>query len=292
LSNELAIVFTVDYFPPIVDDPNQYGRISAANSLSDVYAMGGRPILALNIVNFPKDLPMDILEDIIAGGSDVARSAGVIVAGGHSIDDDEPKYGMAVVGVVNPNEYVTNSGAKTGDKLILTKPLGTGIITTAAKDGIAKKADLDKAIMLMNVLNRDASEAMVTVGVNACTDVTGFGLMGHLLGMLKSNALTAKVFMNQVPAMDGATDLINLGAIPGGTVRNLESVAGDVDWHQSIKESDKILACDAQTSGGLLLSVPPEKLTALTEELDNRSVRHYLIGEILPSGPKRIIVEA
>lgn len=292
LSDELAIVFTVDYFPPIVDDPNQYGRISAANSLSDIYAMGGKPILALNIVNFPKDLDMDILESIIAGGYDVARSAGAIVAGGHSIDDTEPKYGMAVVGVVHPKKYVTNVGAKPGDKLILTKPLGTGIITTAAKDGIAKKSDLDEAIMLMNILNKDASEAMVSVGVNACTDVTGFGLAGHLLEMLRSNELTAKIFMNKIPVMNGVNDLIERGAIPGGTVRNLESVVDDIAWHKSAKESDKILVCDAQTSGGLLISVSSEKLTALTEELNSRSVRHYLIGEILASGAKKIIVEA
>jgi selenide,water dikinase len=288
LSDDLALVLTVDFFPPIVDDPFQYGAIAAANALSDVYAMGGQPIVALNIVAFPRDLSLDLLGQILAGGAHKAAEAGVAIVGGHSVNDDEPKYGLAVTGVVKPGAYVTNSGARPGDRLVLTKAIGTGIIATAGKNGQVDPEVLAGAVESMMTLNRAASEAMIAVGVDAATDITGFGLLGHLKGMMSSSGVAARVSRKAVPALPGAVELIEAGVAPGGTHRNVDSVSGSVRWHSSIGASDKIFLCDAQTSGGLLIAVAEGKLRQLLDQLKDRGVTGAVIGEVRDKDPGTI----
>jgi selenide,water dikinase len=282
MSDEMAIVSTVDFFPPIVDDPFKFGEIAAANALSDVYAMGGKPVIALNIVGFPVDLPHDILGEILSGGASKAQEAGVLIVGGHTVDDAEPKYGMSVTGVVHPGEQVTNAGAQPGDFLVLTKPIGTGIITTAGKQERVGAETLDRAVKIMSELNRKASEAMIHVGVNACVDITGFGLLGHLRLITEGSGVRAHVKVSDVPVIDGVQELLNIGIAPGGTHRNLESLDGVVDWHSAISAETQILLADAQTSGGLLMSVTPEKLDDLLAALGHAGVKtRAVIGKIV-----------
>ena len=270
LGEDTALVQTVDFFPPVVDDAFSFGAIAAANAFSDVYAMGGRPLLALNIVGFPADLPKEILGRILQGGGAKAEEAGVLVIGGHTVDDAEPKYGMAVTGTVEPGRQITNAGAKPGDALILTKPIGTGIITTAGKRELASADVLDNAIAVMSTLNRAASKAMVEVGVHACVDVTGFGLIGHLLGMLKASGASAELSFSDVPLLDGAESLAADGIVPGGTQRNREAAQASVEWAPELQEHQELLMCDAQTSGGLLIAVPEGRKDTLLAELENR----------------------
>jgi selenium donor protein len=293
LNEDLALVQTVDFFPPIVDDPWHFGAIAAANSFSDVYAMGGKPILALNMVCFPRDLPVDILGEIMKGAAAKAKEAGVLIVGGHTVDDEEPKYGMAVTGLVKPGEQVSNASAKAGDKLVLTKPIGTGIITTAGKEGVADAATLSRAIEVMSALNRAPSEAMIEVGVNACTDITGFGLLGHLQSMVEASGVTARVSFSQVPLIEGAWKLVQEGVAPGGTHRNLHSVEQVTSWDASLTNEAKIVLCDAQTSGGLLLSVPSVKVSALLKALSERGVSDaVVIGEVIERVASEIEVVA
>ncbi len=267
MDDELALIQTLDFFPPIVDDPFTYGEVAVANALSDVYAMGGRPILAMNIVGFPVELPKETLGEVLKGGASKAQEAGVLIVGGHTVDDKEPKYGLAVTGVIKPGLQVTAAGAKTGDALVLTKPIGTGIITTAGKEGRVRPEVLDNAVRAMSVLNRAAAEAMMRVGVNACVDVTGFGLLGHLRVMLDGSDVAARLELGKVPVLEGARELLEKGIAPGGTHRNLDSVAEVVRWHPDLDEETRLLLCDAQTSGGLLISVAPERLDELIREL-------------------------
>ena len=282
MDDETAIISTVDFFPPIVDDPFIFGEIAAANALSDVYAMGGKPIIALNIVGFPVDLPHDILGKILQGGAAKAEEAGVLIVGGHTVDDAEPKYGMAVTGVVEPGKQVTNAGACPGDVLVLTKPIGTGIITTAGKQERVSADTLDAAVAVMSELNRAASEAMMSVGAHACVDITGFGLLGHLRLIAQGSAVSARVSVGAIPVIEGVTELLDEGIAPGGTHRNLESLDGVVDWHADITEQTRILLADAQTSGGLLIAVAPEKLDALLDALANAGVQtRAVIGEVM-----------
>ena len=282
MSDELAIISTVDFFPPIVDDPFKFGEIAATNALSDVYAMGGKPIIALNIVGFPIDLPHEILGEILSGGASKADEAGVLIVGGHTVDDAEPKYGMSVTGVVHPGEQVTNAGAKPGDVLVLTKPIGTGIITTAGKQERASAEVIDRAVEIMGQLNRKASEAMMHVGVNACVDITGFGLLGHLRLIAEGSVVRARINVSEVPVIEGVTELLDMGIAPGGTHRNLESLDGVVDWHPDISDQTQILLADAQTSGGLLIAVAPEKTGALLTALNDVGVEtRAVVGEIL-----------
>ena len=296
LSDDLAVIQTVDFFPPIVDDPYSFGEIAVANALSDVYAMGGRPLLGLNIVGFPRELPKEILVSILQGGASKAREAGVLVAGGHTVDDAEPKYGMAVTGVVKPGMQVANSTVRAGDVLVLTKPIGTGIITTAGKDGVADADVLDGAIRTMAQLNHAASDAMVEVGVSACTDVTGFGLVGHLLGMLDASDAYATLHLGQVPLLEGARQLVDRGIAPGGTRRNLENANRRVRWDQAVGEPSKLLLCDAQTSGGLLISVPAPRLDTLLAKLKTGGVdTAEVVAEVHSegmSGDRRLSVVA
>ena len=282
MSDEMAIVSTVDFFPPIVDDPFKFGEIAATNALSDVYAMGGKPVIALNIVGFPVDLPHDILGEILSGGASKAQEAGVLIVGGHTVDDAEPKYGMSVTGVVHPGEQVTNAGAQPGDVLVLTKPIGTGIITTAGKQERVGAATLDRAVKVMSELNRKSSEAMMHVGVNACVDITGFGLLGHLRLIAEGSGVSAHVRMSDVPIIEGVQELLDMGIAPGGTHRNLESLEGVVDWHPDISAETQILLADAQTSGGLLMSVSPGKLDDLLTALGHAGVKtRAVIGKIV-----------
>ncbi len=294
MSDELALVQTVDFFPPVVDDPYAFGEIAAANALSDVYAMGGTPLTALNIVGFPVELPKDVLARVLQGGMSKAKEAGVLIVGGHTVDDEEPKYGMAVTGVVKPGRQVTVDAAKPGDVLVLTKPIGTGIITTAGKAERVDPEVLEGAVRTMSTLNRAASEAMVKVGVNACSDVTGFGLLGHLLNIVEASDVAARLTLSGVPVLAGALELLEDGIAPGGTHRNLESVDPKVAWDASIDEKSRLLLSDAQTSGGLLISVEPARLDSLLAELEMSGVEtRSVIGAIVESaslGGKRIEV--
>ena len=294
LDDDTALVQTVDFFPPIVDDPFAYGAIAAANSFSDVYAMGGTPLLAMSIVGFPMGLSNDLLAQILKGGASKAEEAGVLVVGGHTVDDREPKYGMAVTGLVRPGEQVTNAGAKPGDALVLTKPIGTGVITTAAKDDRAPTEIVDRAIEVMSALNEEASHAMTEVGVNACVDVTGFGLLGHLMGMLRAGDVAGRIDWGPVPLLEGVRELADRGIAPGGTHRNLEWLDPDVRWHPDLSMEARVLLCDAQTSGGLLISVSADRLDALLNALEVRGVRPAaVVGEIVEKGAldgRRILV--
>ncbi len=286
ITDDKALALTVDFFPPIVDDPFSYGAIAVANSLSDVYAMGGRPILGLNIVGFPVDQPKEILGDILKGGYTKAQEAGCLIVGGHTVDDAEPKYGLAVVGLVEPGSQITNAGAKPGDALVLTKPIGTGIITTAGKQGVANEQTVARAIAVMSALNRAASETMVKVGVNACTDVTGFGLIGHMESMMRGSGATAVLEPSTVPVIPGTRELLEQGIAPGGTHRNLDSMEGKVGWDDSLTDNDKLLFCDAQTSGGLLISLPAAKADQLLQELNAAGVSDAaVIGRVTAKGP-------
>jgi selenide,water dikinase len=289
LNDHQALIMTVDFFPPITDDPFEFGMIAAANSLSDIYAMGGKPLVALNIVGFPAALDKDILAEVLRGGYTKANEAGCLIAGGHTVDDPEPKYGLSVVGIVEPGKQVTNAGAQPGDVLILTKPLGTGIITTAGKQGTVDAAVMQGAVTAMSTLNRVAADAMTKVGVNAATDVTGFGLMGHLRSMVRGSKVTAEVELGQVPALPGARELLERGVAPGGTHRNLQSVADAVEWSSDLSENDQLLLCDAQTSGGLLISVPENKKEELLAELKAQGVPGpAVIGKVTEASDGRI----
>lgn len=244
--------------------------------------MGAAPILALNTVNFPRDrLPLTVLEEILRGGADKVAEAGIFILGGHSVDDPEPKYGLVALGLVHPERVVTNKGARPGDRLVLTKPLGIGIITTALKgDGVAAET-VELAVEWMATLNRAASEAMVAVGVDAATDVTGFGLFGHLAEMLRASEVGAVVRVGAVPLLPDVRELAEAGLVPGGTVRNLEALGEYVRWETRLSRAERLIVCDAQTSGGLLMAVPPERLERLLTELEQRGARGWEIGEIV-----------
>jgi selenide, water dikinase len=289
IGSDRALVATVDFFTPIVDDPYDFGRIAAANALSDIYAMGARPRFALNLIGFPRDLlGSGLLEEIVRGGGDVALEAGIAVIGGHSVDDHEPKFGMCVIGEADPALITRNSGARPGDVLVLTKPIGTGVIGTAIKRELASDDVIRTAVASMTTLNRGAAEAMLRVGVSAATDVTGFGLLGHLRNMLRASGVGATIDPHAVPLLDGAAELAAAGCIAGGTKRNLEDVAPDVAWDDSITELQRLLLCDAQTSGGLLIAVNADRAALLLDELAAESTpAAAVVGEVV-QGPPRI----
>jgi selenide, water dikinase len=280
VAEDLALVATLDYITPVVDDPFTWGSIAAANALSDVYAMGARPIFALNVVNFPRDtLPLETLERVIEGGAQKVAEAGIAILGGHSVDDPEPKYGLVVLGTVDPAHVMCNVGARGGDALLLTKPLGMGIITTAIKRGLASAATIDAAVQVMGTLNRAASEVMVASGaVHAATDVTGFGLLGHLGEMLGRGDVGARVEVDMVPVLDAAWEFVRQDVVPGGTRRNLASVEALVDWSERLSDHQRLVLADAQTSGGLLMAVAPGAADALIADLHARGVRAARIG--------------
>ncbi len=285
LADGLGLVLTVDFFTPIVDDPYAFGQIAAANALSDVYAMGGRPIAMLSIVGFPRDkLPMTVLGEVLRGGADKAREAGVSVVGGHSVDDAEPKAGYAVVGLVHPDRVWRNVGARPGDAIVLTKALGTGIISTAIKQAKAPARAVDAAVRSMSTLNRSAAEAAGTVAVHAVTDVTGFGLLGHLGEMTQGSKVSARIHAARLPLLPDVVALAEAGLIPGGTRRNLQAVAAMVRWDPAIPEPLRFVIGDAQTSGGLLVATPDPDglLRALATAGVEGAAR---IGEIVGEDP-------
>jgi selenium donor protein len=292
IGDDRALVATVDFFTPIVDDPYDFGRIAAANALSDIYAMGARPRFALNLIAFPRDLlHTGALEEIVRGGGEAALAAGVAVIGGHSIDDAEPKFGMCVIGEAAPSLLVRNSGARPGDLLVLTKAIGTGIVATAIKEGRAPEDVVRAAVESMTTLNRGAAEAMLRVGVSAATDVTGFGLAGHLHSMLRASGVAAELDAGAVPLLPGAAELAADGCIPGGTRRNLADVGADVEWDGSLSELQRLLVCDAQTSGGLLIAVPAVRADALLAELRaEQAPVAAVIGRITDGPPGRLSV--
>jgi len=293
LTPELAIAQTVDFLTPLIDDPYEYGQIAAANAISDIYAMGAAPLLALNIVAFPTEaLPMTVLGEILRGGADKAREAGVRVIGGHSIDDKEPKYGMAVTGVVHPDRILRNSTARPGDRLFLTKPLGMGIISTAIKRDLASAALVARAVAVMTTLNQGAARAALDVGVNAATDVTGFGLLGHLHEMIAGSGVGARLLCSQVPVLDGVMELARNGAVPGGTKRNAAYAEPLTSFDAKVDETQRLVLADAQTSGGLLLAVPPHHAEALARALAEQGVPVVAeIGEVTSDPSGRIVVE-
>ena len=292
LTNEIALIQTVDFFTPIVDDPYIYGQIAAANSLSDVYAMGGRPLTALNVVAFSTSIfPNQVLVDILKGGADKVSEAGAVIIGGHTISDDELKYGLSVSGIVHPDKVVRNSTAKPGDKLVLTKPIGTGIITTALKSGKKLDALYDRVCKIMITLNDKASIAMQSVGVNACTDITGFGLMGHAMEVAKGSNVGMEINGKSIPIFEEALSLISDGHIPGGTRSNELYSRIDVDIIGNYPTEQITLFHDAQTSGGLLISVAENKLDALIAELKKLNVETIaVIGEVTKSHPGKIFI--
>jgi selenide, water dikinase len=293
LTPEIALVQTVDYITPLVDDPYTFGQIAAANSISDVYAMGGRPLLALNIVAFPTDsLPMEVLGEILRGGMDKAVEAGVRIVGGHSIDDREPKYGLAVTGIVHPERVLRNSTARVGDRLILTKPLGMGIVSTAIKRDIASADLIARAVRVMTTLNKDAAAAALEVGVHACTDITGFGLLGHLREMTSASRVGAEIQFHRVPILREVVDLAEQGVVPGGTNRNLNFVEPFACFDDGVAPVQRLILADAQTSGGLLLAVAPERCDDLLRSLHAHGVPLFAeIGMITadPSGRLTIL---
>jgi len=293
LDDKTAIVQSVDYFTPIVDNPHDFGRIAAANSLSDIYAMGAKPLFALNIVGFPVGkYPISILAEILKGGMDKCAEAGISIAGGHTVRDDEPKYGLAVTGVVEPERVVKNSTAEAGDALILTKPLGTGIIATGIKAGLVSEETTGKVIRLMAELNRIPSEVMIRVGVNACTDVTGFGLMGHLAEMVTASGVSARIRSSSVPVMDEVWALIGKECVPGGSSANKKFADGCAIWHERVSEPVRIALCDAQTSGGLLISTSLQKADIMLSALYEAGVESaVIIGEIEQAEEPRIYVD-
>ena len=293
LTDEIAIVQSLDFFTPIVDNPYEFGQIAAANSLSDIYAMGGRPITALNIVCFPiKELDSSILKEILCGGIDKVHEAGGVVVGGHSVEDKEPKYGLSVTGIVHPENFVTNKGARPGDTLILTKPIGTGVLATAYKGRLVGEDVFRGIVSIMSSLNRGASEAMMEVGVNGATDITGFGLIGHALEMAEASSVTIELEAGRVPIIPEALDLVNMGMIPEGDYANKRFCEKKVVVLDEIPTPLLDLLFDAQTSGGLLISVSQEKAPLLMEKLKDRCDTEFaMIGRVL-EGPPRVIVKA
>jgi selenium donor protein len=294
LDKKTAIVQTVDFFTPVVDDPFQFGAIAAANSLSDIYAMGAKPLFALSVVGFPSNrLPVEVLEAILEGARSKAEEAGIAIIGGHTVDDTEPKFGLAVSGVVDPRKIVANRGARPGDWLVLTKPIGTGILATALKQGLLEPEQAEVLAETMTALNKPAAEAMLEIGVSACTDVTGFGLLGHLLEMMRASGTAAVIQDCDVPTLPGAEELVTAGVVPGGTRNNMEYTAPHVTYSDRVSEVRRVLLNDAQTSGGLLIALPGKRAKALMDLLRERGVKGIsLVGTVGAGDTPGIKVES
>ena len=283
ISREQAVIQTVDFFPPVVDDPYDYGAIAAANAMSDVYAMGGEVLLALNVAAFPADLPVEIINEILRGGAEKVAEAGGVVAGGHTLTDEEPKYGLCVTGIVHPDSVVTRAGAQVGDSLILTKPLGVGLITTALRAQEADPEHVGGAVKSMLRLNRAAAQAMQEVGVHACTDITGFALLGHAWEVAERSEVGLKISVSALPLLPGALDYAAQGFIPGGLVRNRQYILENdraVLPERLSEEVIDLLFCP-ETSGGLLIALPPDRLTRLGELFTQRGEEHWVIGKVI-----------
>ncbi len=293
LNNETALIQTVDFFTPIVDDPYHFGQIAAANALSDVYAMGGKPLLAMNLVAFPiKKLDKAILKAVIAGGLDKITEAGALLVGGHSIEDEEMKYGLSVTGIVHPNRVVLNSGARPGDQLLLTKPIGIGILSTAIKGGLAGPETEEMITTVMATLNREAGEIMATAGVHGCTDITGFGLLGHAYEMAAASGVSIQIKASSVPLLPEVLNFASMGIIPEGAHKNRSFYSNCVS--SSLKEMNpmEMVLYDPQTSGGLLIAAEPSAIGAIVERLSNKkySLDFGVIGEVVEGKPGTISV--
>ncbi len=294
LTEELAIVQTVDFFTPIVDDPFTFGQIAAANSLSDVYAMGGKPLTAMNIVCFPiQTMDVSILREILLGGLEKMREAEVVLIGGHSVDDQELKYGLAVTGTIHPQKVLRKETAKPGDRLILTKPLGTGIINTAIKADVASREAAETVAKSMTTLNQKASEIMQEIGANACTDITGFGLLGHASEMIENTNVGMVIYAEAVPVFPEAEELAAMGMIPGGLYRNRDFRNDFVEFKPGVSQFRRDILFDPQTSGGLLISVPADKALKMLDRLHQAGViKAAIIGEVVAKPKGKIIIEA
>lgn len=293
LSEELAIVQTLDFFTPVVNDPYIFGQVTAANALSDVYAMGGKPLTAMNIVCFPvKTMDMSILKEILAGGLDKLREAGVTLVGGHSVEDQELKYGLSITGIIHPAKVILNTGARAGDKLLLTKPLGTGIINTALKGGLADEGAVSRAIECMVTLNRKASELMMEVDVHACTDVTGFGLLGHACEMIEGTDIGMVIHSATVPLLPETEGYARMGLIPAGTIRNRDFRLPMIELATEISDEKLLILFDAQTSGGLLISVPGQEADMLLQRMHEEGIEEAtLIGEVTAESKGKVTVK-
>lgn len=295
VADDLAVVLTADFFTPIVDDPYDFGAIAAANALSDVWAMGARPVIALNLAAFPPKAKFrNALRDVMQGGIDKMAEAGVTIIGGHTIKDNEPKFGYAVMGLIHPERIMDNTKALPGDAMLLTKPIGTGVISTGIKAGLCSPEVISEVTASMTALNRDAGEAALAAGASTCTDITGFGLLGHMLEVLTASGLGARLRAGELPVLQDARRLAAMGKVPGGTAVNLKSFGPHVDFAPDVTEVDRVLLNDAQTSGGLLIFVPAKKRAELEAELRERGVRAVCIGHCVAApdeGERTIIVE-
>jgi selenide, water dikinase len=292
LSDDLALVLTTDFFTPIVDDPYDFGAVAAANALSDVYAMGGRPIAALAIVGFPDHLlPPEVLGEILRGAAEKAAEAGIAIVGGHTIKAEEPIFGLAVTGSVHPERMLSNAGAQPGDVLILSKPLGLGIISTAAKNDEDSLGAIQSAIAVMKTLNRSAAEVLVTVDTHALTDITGFGLLGHLRNIVAASKVCAHIYLDRVPVLPQAWDYVRAGIAPGGTHANFRYLADHVTYADDLTKEEQLVLCDAQTSGGLLAAVPAERADEAVRRLRERGLAEAaIVGEIVAEPAARMVV--
>jgi len=293
VNNDLALVFTTDFFPPVCSDPYEFGQIAAANSISDVYAMGGTPVIALNIMMFPSSkLPLDACAEILKGGADIAAEAGVRIIGGHTIDDFPPKYGLAVIGYIHPEKIITNSGARPGDLLILTKPIGTGVILAGQRMKMASEEDVDLAKKLMKTLNFFGAEVMKKYNIKGATDVTGYGLAGHALKMARASNVSMELNLNKVPLIGDTFRLVDEGCIPGASFRNLEFVEDDYYLRGDLNYSLKMIAMDAQTSGGLLMCANPEISDNVISDLHNAGLtKSAIIGKVTEKKEKYLYLE-
>lgn len=282
LTDDIAIIQTVDYFTPVVDDPYMFGQIAAANALSDVYAMGGKPKTVMNIVGFPiKELGPDVLAEILKGAADKTKEAGALIVGGHSIDDKEPKFGLSVTGLIHPDKILKNVGAKPGDALVLTKPIGVGIMTTGVKRDAVTPEQLQKVTETMATLNKAAAECLEGLNPNAGTDVTGFGLLGHASEIARGSEVSLTIYYNQIPLLDGTEELAKKGIVPGGTKSNYSWLGESVSYSADLTEEEKLILCDAVTSGGLLVSLPKDEAEIYVQKLhENGVVEAAIVGEV------------
>lgn len=290
VSDDIALIQTVDFFPPIVDDPFQFGQVAATNALSDVWAMGGTPRIAMNLLTFPSCLSLDVVKAILAGGYDKVKEAGAVIVGGHSIEDQEPKYGLCVSGFARPEDILTNSGAQVGDVLVLTKPLGTGILSTGAKAGLLSQAEYDQMLTLMTTLNQKGQQAMMPVRPTACTDITGFGLLGHVQEMAKGSGRTIELWAGAIPMVPKALELARDGIIPGGAYRNRAYLEDDVAVDAAVPLEVSDILFDPQTAGGLLITVPEARAAELLKRLADLGVPGAAIGQVRPLGDKLVTV--
>ncbi|MBP1711173.1 MAG: selenide water dikinase [Deltaproteobacteria bacterium] len=294
ISDVLALVQTVDFFTPTVDDPFTFGQIAAANAINDIYAMGGTPLTAMNIVCFPiKTMDKSVLREVLRGGLDKMREAGVLLMGGHSVEDNEIKYGLSVTGTIHPNRVLFNRGARAGDKLILTKPLGTGIISTALKAEAVDDALLRKSIACMTELNKKASELMIAAGdIHSCTDITGFGFLGHACETIEDTDTGLRIFSSKIPILEGVQDLLETGYIPGGLYRNRNFRIGQVEKAPSCPDWIFDVCFDPQTAGGLFFSLPAEKAQPLVETMQAKGISDaVVVGDVVREHPGKIFME-